>query len=80
MNLYNLSLIADNTPRKVLSKNGLNLDLWYPLHRYLFGAVQFGRAYRREREQWRLALDRVAERFDVRCGPIASPSHSAAAC
>jgi hypothetical protein len=70
MNLYNLSLIADNTPREVLSQNGLNLDLWYPTHRYLFGAVQFARASRREREHWRLALDRVAERFDVRCGPI----------
>jgi len=32
--------------------------------------VQFARAYRREREHWRLALDRVQERFDVRCGPI----------
>jgi hypothetical protein len=70
MHLYNLSVIADNTPREVLSQNGLNLDLWYPLHRYLFGAVQFARASRREREHWRLALDRVQERFDVRCGPI----------
>src|SRR5262249_26345860 len=50
--LYNLSVIADNTPREVLSQNGLNLDLWYPLHRYLFGAVQFARASRREREHW----------------------------
>ena len=70
MNLYNLSVIADNAPREVLRKNGLNLDLWYPPHRYIYGGVQFARAYRREREHWRLALDRVAERFDVRCGPI----------
>ena len=70
MNLYNLSVIADNVPREVLSQNGLNFDLWYPPHRYLFGAVQFARAYRREREHWRHALDRVQERFDVRCGPI----------
>ena len=68
--LYNLSLIADNVPREVLTQNGLNLDLWYPPHRYLLGAVQFARAHRREREHWRLALDRVQERFDVRCGPI----------
>ena len=70
MNLYNLGVIADNVPREVLSQNGLNFDLWYPPHRYLFGAVQFARAYRREREHWRHALDRVQERFDVRCGPI----------
>jgi hypothetical protein len=70
MNLYNLGVIADNVPRKVLSQNGLNLDLWYPPHRYIFGALQFSRAYRREREHWQLALDRVRERFDVRCGPI----------
>ncbi|HEY1285003.1 MAG TPA: FAD-dependent oxidoreductase [Solirubrobacterales bacterium] len=68
--LYNLSVIADNAPREVLSRNRLNFDLWYPPHRYVYGALQFARAYRREREHWRLALDRVAERFDVRCGPI----------
>jgi hypothetical protein len=68
--LYNLSLIADNAPRKVLTQNGLNLDLWYPPHRYFLGALQFVRASRREREHWRLALDRVRERFDVRCGPV----------
>lgn len=73
--LYNLSLIADNTPRAVLTQSRLNLDLWYPLHRYLFGAVQFARASRREREHWRLALDRVQERFDVRCGPIVGNGH-----
>ena len=75
MNLYNLSLIADNTPREVLSQNGLNLDLWYPTHRYLYGAVQFARASRREREHWRQALDRVAERFELRCGPIVGNGH-----
>ncbi len=68
--LYNLSVMADNTPREVFTQNGLNFDLWYPPHRYLFGAVQFARAYRREREHWRLALDRVQKRFDVRCGPV----------
>jgi hypothetical protein len=70
MNLYNTGVIADNAPREVLSQNGLNFDRWYPPHRYIFGGVQFTRAYRREREHWRLALDRVRERFDVRCGPI----------
>jgi hypothetical protein len=68
--LYNLGVIAENVPRKVLSGNGLNPDLWYPPHRYILGALQFTRAYRREREHWRLALDRVQSRFDVRCGPI----------
>jgi len=70
MHLYNTSLIAENTPREVLSRNGLNFDRWYPPHRYLSGGVRFMRASRRERERWRLALDRVHERFDVRCGPI----------
>jgi hypothetical protein len=70
MNLYNLGVIADNVPQAVLRQNGLNFDLWYPRHRYLLGAVQFARAYRREREHWRRALDRVQERFGVHCGPI----------
>src|SRR5262249_28143327 len=69
-NVYNLSLIADSTPRNVLTQNGLNLDLWYPPHRYLLGALDFARASRRDREHWRLSLDRVQERFGVRCGPI----------
>ncbi|MET0557727.1 MAG: FAD-dependent oxidoreductase [Solirubrobacterales bacterium] len=75
--LYNLSLIADNTPREVLTKNGLNFELWYPPHRWLVGAVRFARASRREREHWRMALDRVQERFDVRCGPIVGKVPSA---
>jgi Pyridine nucleotide-disulphide oxidoreductase len=70
MHLYNTSVIADNSPREVLSQNGLNLDRWYPSHRFILGTVQFTRAYRREREHWRRALDRVRERFDVHCGPI----------
>ncbi len=70
MNLYNLSVMVDNAPREVFTRNGLNLDLWYPMHRNLLGAMQFSRAHRRERENWRMALDRVQERFDVRCGPI----------
>ena len=68
--LYNLSLIADDAPREVLTQNGLNLDLWYPTPRFLLGAVQFARAHRRERERWRQTLDRVGERFGVRCGPV----------
>ncbi len=68
--LHNISLIADNAPREVLSKNGLDFNRWYPPHRYILGALQFARKHRRERERWRLALDRVQERFDVRCGPV----------
>ena len=68
--LYNLSLIADDAPREVLTKNGLNPELWYPTHRFLLSALQFARAHRREREHWRLTLDRVQERFGVRCAPI----------
>lgn len=70
MHLYNTGVIAENTPRQVLSQNGLNLDLWYPPHRYLLGALRFTRASRRDRDHWRRTLDRVQERFDVRCGPV----------
>lgn len=68
--LYNLGVIAENVPLEVLRRNGLNLDLWYPPHRYILGVLQFARASRREREHWRLALDRVRDRFDVNCGPV----------
>ncbi len=68
--LYNLSLIADDAPQRVLRQNGLNLDFWYPPHRYVLSALRFARAYPRDRDRWRQALDRVQERFDVRCGPV----------
>jgi hypothetical protein len=67
---YNLSLIADAVPTKVFGECGLDFDRWYPLPRRMFGAARFMLTHRREREHLRQVLDRVRERFNVRCGPV----------
>ncbi|HSV39855.1 MAG TPA: SidA/IucD/PvdA family monooxygenase [Nocardioidaceae bacterium] len=68
--MHNLSLISEALPNKVLLECGLDYDLWYPLHRRLVGTVEFLRTHRRDREHHRKALDTLAKRFDVLCGPL----------
>lgn len=68
--LHNLSLIADALPPKVLMDCGLDFDRWYPIPRRMVGTVQFLRTHRRDRAHHRRTLDTLAERFDVRGGPL----------
>ena len=67
---YNLSLISDSVPTKVLLDCGLDFERWYPLPRRMVSTARFMRTHRREREHQRRTLDTVRERFDVRCGPL----------
>lgn len=67
---YNLSLVSDRVPAKVFLECGLDFDRWFPLHRRLLSMARFAATHRREREHWRRTLDTVAQRFDVRCGPL----------
>ena len=68
----NLSLMFDNVPASVFNENGLNFDNWYPFPRRLPSMVRFIATHRRSRERARQTLDTVRERFDVRCGPLAT--------
>jgi Pyridine nucleotide-disulphide oxidoreductase len=68
---YNLSLISESVPSKVLLDCGLDFDRWYPLPRRTIGMARFMLSHRREREHHRHSLDTVRERFDIRCGPLA---------
>jgi hypothetical protein len=74
LQLYNLSLIAEAVPAwrftKILSQNGLDLDRWFPIPRRLRASAGFMLTHKRDREHHRRALDKVAERFGVRCGPV----------
>ncbi len=74
LQLYNLSLIAEALSArqfmKVVSQNGLDFDRWYPLPRRLLASAAFMLIHKRDREHFRQALDTVADRFDVRCGPV----------
>jgi Pyridine nucleotide-disulphide oxidoreductase len=67
---YNLSLITDSVPTKVILECGLDFDRWYPLPRRLPAIARYMLTHRRNRERQRRALDTVRERFDVRCGPL----------
>ena len=69
---HNLSLCADSLPARAFTACGLDFNRWYPPHRRLMSTVTFMRNHRRERELQRRTLDRVRERFDVRCGPLAA--------
>jgi hypothetical protein len=74
LQLYNLSLIAEALPAwrfmKVAAQYGLDLDRWFPLPRRLRASAGFMLTHKRDREHHRQALDTVAERFGVRCGPV----------
>jgi hypothetical protein len=71
---YNLSLITDSVPTKVLLECGLDFDRWFPLPRRLAAMARYTLTHRRDRERQRQALDAVRERFDVRCGPLTGSS------
>lgn len=68
--LYNLGQISRAVPSKVMMGCGLDLDRWYPAPRRALGAVQFLRARDRMADKNRRTLDALADRYDVRCGPL----------
>jgi len=74
LQLYNLSLIVEAVPAwrftKIASRNGLDLDQWFPLPRRLRASARFMFTHKRDREHHRRSLDTVAERFDFRSGPV----------
>lgn len=54
-------------PISVLSKCGIDLDLWYPLPHRLLGLLQWKASARKNIDHCRASLDRIAERFEVTC-------------
>jgi hypothetical protein len=70
LHLHNLSLVADAVPVRVFTQNGLDIDRWYPLPRRLLASARFMLTHRRDRGHHKRTLDTIAERFDVRCGPL----------
>ena len=74
LQFYNLSLIAEAVPAwrfmKIVSQYGLDLDRWFPLPRRLWASAGLMFAQKRDHEHYRRTLDKVAERFGVRCGSV----------
>lgn len=68
---YNMGLVFDNVPTRVMLDFGLDHDRWYPMSRRAVNMSRYvtGR-HRAHRTYYRRALDTVRERFDIRCGPL----------
>ncbi len=79
LHFYNLSLIAEALPgkrfTKMISQYGLDFNRWYPLPRRLRASAGFMLNHKRDRKHYKRALDTVAERFGVRCGPVVNAGY-----
>jgi hypothetical protein len=68
--LYNAGSIVSVVPRSVMNECGLDLERWYPVPRRLLAVLRFMRFQKQHPDHWRRNLDKVRERFGVRCGPL----------
>lgn len=77
--IYNMTLILEAAPRKVLAEFGTDVGRWFPPPRRLLDGVRLIRYQKRNPDHLRRSLDVLRERFDIRCGPLrhASPSRAA---
>lgn len=68
--LYNMMLIADHAPLKVMYDCDLNFDKWYPLYRQL-KAVFYMKYYQSYHMQhFKTVLDYVQKKYDIHCGVL----------
>jgi hypothetical protein len=68
--LYNMAIILNAVPRKVLAEFGTDVGRWFPMPRRLLNAVKFMRYQKRNPDHLRRSLDVMRERFNIRCGPL----------
>lgn len=68
---YMNQVIAVQTlPLMLLDRCGLDLDRWYPFPRRMLGLVRMRLSAKQDIAHCKAALDQVARRFDITCGPI----------
>jgi hypothetical protein len=68
--LYNSGLTIDVVPTRVMNECGLDLERWYPIPRRLLAVARYLRFLRKNPDHYRRNLDKVRERFGVRCGML----------
>jgi hypothetical protein len=68
--LYNAGSIVSVAPSRVMNECGLDLERWYPFPRRLLAVARFLRFLKKNPDHYRRNLDKVRERFGVRCGPL----------
>jgi len=66
------ALAVKTLPLMLLDRCGLDLDRWYPFPRRMAAVVKMKTGATREIPHCQKVLDRVAQRFDVHCGPLAA--------
>ncbi len=66
--LYNIIVIMDAVPARVMTECGLDFDRWFPLHRRLFGVFRLKRGGAAYRARFRATLDTIAKTYGIRCG------------
>ena len=66
--MHNMSVISDLLPPKVMTQSNMAQHRWYPWPRRLAGTVRFLATHRRDRKQWRRALDTFRERQGIAGG------------
>lgn len=66
----NQVIAVQTLPLMLLDRCGLDLDRWYPFPRRMAGLIRMKASATPDIAHCRAVLDRVADRFDIRCGPI----------
>ncbi|WP_162798096.1 NAD(P)-binding protein [Sulfitobacter sp. JL08] len=68
---YMNQVIAVNTlPMMLLDRCGLDLDRWYPFPRRMAGLIRMKSSADTDIAHCRKVLDRLADRFNIRCAPL----------
>jgi hypothetical protein len=68
--IYNMGLILDAVPRKVLAEFGTDVGRWFPAPRRLVDLIRLVQYRKQNPDHMRRSLDALRERFAIRCGPL----------
>ena len=66
--MYNMAVVSDLLPPKVLLRCGSDLERWYPWPRRLVGTARSMAMARRDREHWRRSLDAFRQHHGIAGG------------
>jgi hypothetical protein len=71
------ALAVKYLPLSLLDRCGVDLDRWYPFPRRMAALIRMKSSAAKDIAHCQKVLDRVAARFDVRCGPLKPENRSA---
>lgn len=69
--LYNIIVIMNAVPGRVMTECGLDFDRWFPLPRRLLTVIRLKRRAAAYRAHFRATLDTIAKTYGIRCGLLA---------